>query len=56
MLQVACLCALWALKSSPIGILFPVLIAGLHWPVRTCIADRMIDEESLVKLDPADGL
>lgn len=56
LIQVAALCALWGLKSSPIGILFPVLIAGLHWPVRTHVAGRMIDAAALEKLDPPDAL
>ncbi len=47
--QVACLAALWALKSSPLGLLFPVLIAMLV-PIRRAL-NRFFDAEHLDALD-----
>ncbi|EAR20280.1 sodium bicarbonate transporter family protein [Nitrococcus mobilis] len=48
-IQVACFAALWILKSSPIGILFPVLIALLA-PLRLWL-DRFFKREHLQALD-----
>ncbi|MEO1034797.1 MAG: sodium bicarbonate transporter family protein [Pseudomonadota bacterium] len=48
-IQVACLGALWALKSSPLGLLFPVLIAMLV-PIRRSLS-RFFDREHLAALD-----
>lgn len=51
-IQVACLAALWALKSSPLGLLFPVLIAMLV-PIRRSLP-RFFDREHLHALDEAE--
>lgn len=48
-IQVACLAALWALKSSALGLLFPVLIAMLV-PIRRSLP-RFFDREHLKALD-----
>jgi len=48
-IQVACLAALWILKSSPLGLLFPVLIAMLV-PIRRSLP-RFFDREHLHALD-----
>lgn len=48
-IQVACLAALWALKSSPLGLLFPVLIAMLV-PIRRSLP-KFFDREHLAALD-----
>jgi hypothetical protein len=48
-IQVVCLGALWILKSSPLGLLFPILIALLV-PIRNSLP-RFFDEEHLVALD-----
>ncbi|MCO6439601.1 MAG: HCO3- transporter [Nitrococcus mobilis] len=48
-IQVACFAALWILKSSAIGILFPVLIALLA-PLRLLL-DRFFKREHLQALD-----
>lgn len=47
--QAAALVALWVLKTSPVGILFPVLIAGLV-PLRV-ILGRFYTEDELHALD-----
>ena len=49
MVQVACLGALWYIKSSPTGILFPVFI-GLLVPVRLAL-NRYFSPEHLALLD-----
>jgi hypothetical protein len=49
MLQVVCLAVLWVVKSSSLGILFPVCIALLV-PVRL-LADRYFANEHLAALD-----
>ena len=48
-IQVACLAALWALKSSALGLLFPVLIAMLV-PIRRSLP-KFFDREHLAALD-----
>ena len=48
-IQVACLAALWALKSSALGLLFPVLIAMLV-PIRRALP-KFFDREHLAALD-----
>lgn len=48
-IQVVCLAALWALKSSALGLLFPVLIAMLV-PIRRAMP-RFFDREHLAALD-----
>ncbi len=48
-IQVACLAALWVLKSSALGLLFPVLIALLV-PIRRSLP-RFFDPEHLAALD-----
>ncbi|MEO1204420.1 MAG: HCO3- transporter, partial [Pseudomonadota bacterium] len=48
-IQVACLAALWILKSSALGLLFPVLIAMLV-PIRRSLP-RFFDREHLAALD-----
>ena len=48
-IQVACLGALWALKSSPLGLLFPILIAMLV-PIRRSLS-KFFDREHLAALD-----
>jgi hypothetical protein len=48
-IQVACLAALWILKASPAGLLFPVLIALLV-PIRMSLA-RVFSAEQLAALD-----
>lgn len=48
-IQLACLAALWILKSSPLGLLFPVLIAMLV-PIRRSLP-RFFDREHLSALD-----
>jgi hypothetical protein len=47
--QVVCLAALWVLKSSPLGLLFPVLIALLV-PIRMFL-NRFFDPAHLAALD-----
>jgi hypothetical protein len=49
LLQVACLAVLWVVKSSVLGILFPVFIAFLV-PIRL-LAGRYFSEEHLAALD-----
>lgn len=49
LLQLGCLIALWVLKSSPAGILFPLLIAMLV-PLRFWIT-RWFDDSHLASLD-----
>jgi hypothetical protein len=49
LLQLGCLGALWVLKSSPLGIMFPLLIAMLV-PLRFFM-DRWFEPEHLVALD-----
>ena len=48
-IQVLCLAALWVLKSSPLGLLFPVLIAMLV-PIRQSLS-RVFKPEYLRALD-----
>ncbi|MEM7704540.1 MAG: sodium bicarbonate transporter family protein [Pseudomonadota bacterium] len=48
-IQVVCLAALWVLKSSPLGLLFPVLIAMLV-PIRRSLP-KFFDREHLAALD-----
>ncbi len=48
-IQVVCLGALWILKSSPLGLLFPILIALLV-PIRNSLP-RFFDAEHLFALD-----
>jgi hypothetical protein len=48
-IQVACLAALWVLKSSPLGLLFPVLI-GMLVPIRKML-DRFFKPQHLAALD-----
>ncbi len=48
-IQVACLAALWILKSSALGLLFPVLIAMLV-PIRRALP-KWFDREHLAALD-----
>ena len=48
-IQVACLAALWFLKSSPLGLLFPILIAMLV-PIRRALP-RFFEREHLQALD-----
>lgn len=48
-IQVACLAALWALKSSALGLLFPILIAMLV-PIRR-VLPRFFEREHLAALD-----
>ncbi len=48
-IQVVCLAALWILKSSPLGLLFPILIALLV-PIRRSLS-RFFDQEHLRALD-----
>ena len=47
--QVVCLAALWILKSSALGLLFPILI-GLLVPIRNSLT-RFFSEEHLAALD-----
>jgi hypothetical protein len=47
--QLVCLIVLWVVKTSPLGILFPVFI-GLLVPVRMSL-DRFFKEEHLALLD-----
>lgn len=47
--QLVCLAALWVLKSSPLGLLFPVLIAMLV-PIRRALP-KFFDREHLRALD-----
>jgi len=54
LLQLACLIALWVLKSSPAGILFPLLIAMLV-PLRFWMR-RWFEPEHLVALDADEDL
>lgn len=49
LIQLAALVALWLLKSSPVGILFPILIAGLV-PLRLLL-DRYFEPQHLAALD-----
>ncbi len=49
LVQLACLVSLWIIRSSPIGILFPVAIAALV-PVRLLL-DRFFENEHLLALD-----
>ncbi len=49
LLQVVCLAVLWIVKSSPVGILFPLFIALLV-PVRM-LAGRMFSQRDLAALD-----
>jgi hypothetical protein len=48
-IQVACLAVLWILKSSPLGLLFPILIAALV-PIRASLS-RFFDAKHLDALD-----
>ena len=48
-IQLVCLCVLWFVKSSPIGILFPLFI-GLLVPVRMLL-NRYFEPEHLALLD-----
>jgi hypothetical protein len=48
-IQVVCLAALWILKSSPLGLLFPILI-GLLVPIRNSLP-RFFKPEHLLALD-----
>ena len=48
-IQLVCLCVLWLVKSSPIGILFPLFI-GLLVPVRMLLS-RSFEPEHLALLD-----
>lgn len=48
-IQVVCLAVLWILKSSSLGLLFPVLIAALV-PIRTSLS-RWFEPEHLAALD-----
>ncbi|MEM9533202.1 MAG: sodium bicarbonate transporter family protein [Pseudomonadota bacterium] len=48
-IQVACLAALWVLKSSALGLLFPILIAMLV-PIRRMLP-KFFDREHLAALD-----
>lgn len=54
LLQFACLGGMWALKSSKIGVLFPLLIAALA-PIRVLI-ERLgwFKKEDLAILDADD--
>ncbi|TFJ88653.1 hypothetical protein NSK_000222 [Nannochloropsis salina CCMP1776] len=53
-LQFACLGGMWALKSSPIGVLFPLLIAALA-PIRVAIEKLgWFDKKDLEILDSED--
>ena len=49
LVQLACLISLWVIRSSPIGILFPVAIAALV-PIRFAM-DRFFEQEHLLALD-----
>jgi hypothetical protein len=53
-LQLVCLAAMWVLKSSKIGVLFPFLIAGLA-PIRVIIEKvGMFSKDELAILDADD--
>mmetsp|Transcript_17549 Transcript_17549/g.56601 ORF Transcript_17549/g.56601 Transcript_17549/m.56601 type:complete len:274 (-) Transcript_17549:1036-1857(-) len=53
LIQVACLAALWWMKTSPLGIFFPILIAALA-PIRIFIG-RWFSERELFLLDNEDA-
>lgn len=53
-IQVGCFAALWALKASPLGLLFPILIALLA-PLRFLL-NRFFKSEHLEALDAAEDM
>lgn len=48
--QVACFAALWGIKKSPFGLLFPLFILLLQ-PLRNWVLPRVWDEKHLLTLD-----
>ena len=52
LIQFACLMALWAVTSSPLGVLFPLLVVLLV-PFRSRLLSRLISPRDLALIDAA---